>query len=190
MACSFFGVKEDDVILIEKKYIRYHAITLAFTIACAIVVILMRIGFVRSSIITTGEVIMFPFSDFFVILGAGLCGYRYGLILFEIVFWAEIIGNSNSSFSGLFALFLYLVLALIAGTASENGWLSNTLKRCLLFVILWAAISVIFYFVFGILMPIQDIGALDEPISFSDTLIGTFPETALAWAGFPAPRGA
>ena len=69
--------------------LRYRLLSGAVTLLCAVIIVLMRTSQIPSTITAFG--IGFPLSDFFIIVGAGLCGYRYGLGLFLIVYVAELI---------------------------------------------------------------------------------------------------
>ena len=65
--------------ILEQKNsrIKNNILSCVVILLCAAVIMCMRMGIIPSTIDVMG--IGFPLSDFFIIVGAGLCGYRYGL---------------------------------------------------------------------------------------------------------------
>ena len=86
---------------------------------CALIIVLMRTAQIPSTIMVFG--IGFPLSDFFIIVGAGLCGYRYGLGLFLIVYISELVFRQGGLLQS-FSLFLYLAVALLSGVIAQRRW--------------------------------------------------------------------
>ena len=148
-------------------YIRTGLIILIF----AAIVLGFRLGFFPIVSFAVGQIAI-PLSDFFIILGAGLCGYKYGLGMFLIVFFTEIAAGRGDIIN-LFPLFLYLILALTSGYAAKKrlyAGLSHTaVVACILEFELGNIFFLIFVYIFG--------GA---QTGYFNTILGTIPETVLS----------
>ncbi len=139
---------------------------------CALVVVLMRTGVIASTI-SYGDV-SFPMSDFFVIVGAGLCGYRYGLGLFLVIYIAELTLRNHSILHS-FALFIYLAVALLSGIMAQRGWYR---KKSLAFaggIVIEAILSGLLFFIYSYIFRISW-------TSVSQSLMAPIPEILVAVA--------
>ncbi|MBQ8117063.1 MAG: response regulator [Lachnospiraceae bacterium] len=165
--------KTDNTERILKYSKGYYIRTGLVVLLCAVVVLGFRLGyFPVATIVASG--IAIPLSDFFIIVGAGLCGYQYGLAMFLAVFAAEIaMGRGN--LLNLFPLFLYLILALTAGYAARNRWFQKIRMTALTACILEVELGNIFYLIFVYIFGGAETGYLT-------TLIGTLPETVASVA--------
>ena len=149
----------------------YYIRTGMVVLLCAVIVLGFRLGyFPVASFIFSG--IAVPLSDFFIILGAGLCGYRYGLGMFLVIFFTEIAMGRRNIIS-LFPLFLYLILALTSGYAAKNRWYSKLSKTFLIACLLEIELGNIFYLIFVYIFGGAETG-------YVTTLLGTLPETILS----------
>ena len=69
---------------IWERSLQWHLRTLFVVATTAVWVLFLRLGLMQFAYSAGG--ILFPTAGAFVILGAGLCGYQYGLILFLMIF--------------------------------------------------------------------------------------------------------
>ena len=160
--------KTDNTERILKFSTGYYIRTGLVVLFCAAVVLGFRLGyFPMANIVVSG--IAIPLSDFFIIVGAGLCGYQYGLAMFLTVFMVEIAAGRGNLLN-LFPLFLYLILALTAGYAARNRWFQKIKMTALAACILEVELGNIFYLIFVYIFGGVETGYLT-------TLIGTLPET-------------
>ena len=153
------------------KSIGYYIRTVAVILICAAIVLGFRLGYIPVATFTVSG-IPIPLSDFFIILGAGLCGYQYGLGMFLIVFFTEI-AMGRSDIISLFPLFLYLILALTSGYAAKNRWYASVSRTLLVALILEIELGNIFYLIFVYIFGGAETG-------YVTTLIGTLPEILLS----------
>ena len=153
------------------KNLPYFLRTALVTLLCAGVVLLMRFGRIPA-FITISERVIFPLSDFFIMVGAGLCGHLWALGMFLVIFFTEFVLR-NGLLIDLFPLFLYLVLALTSSIMAEHGWYRKKPLALCAFLILEAELCVIFYVIF-----VRIFGGMQS--SFWGTLVWTSPETSFA----------
>ena len=131
-----------------KKY-AYHLRTSLVMLVCAVLVLLMRFNLL-TGLFAVANAVRIPLSDALVILGAGLCGHLYALVMFLVIFFMEFLLRSGD-FGALFPLFLYLVLALTSSFFAENGWYKKKSLALGAFLILEAELSFIFYLIFVVM---------------------------------------
>ena len=115
----------------KEKVIR-HISSIIIMIAASFIVIWLRSGSEAASMLIRFEVsgIVFSTTDYFVILAAGLCGYRYGIFLFISTLIAQAITNGGAV-NGLFALMIYLAVAMISGVFAEKRWYGKIWRAAL-----------------------------------------------------------
>ena len=150
--------------------IRYHVISSMVIAFCAVVVICMRIGMIPSTVNAFG--IGFPLSDFFIIVGAGLCGYKYGLGLFLIVYVAELIFRQGGILQS-FSLFLYLAVALLSGVIAQKRWYLEKKKTLLAALLLETTLGSLFYVIFAFIFR-------SSWTNLHQSVVATIPETIVA----------
>ena len=124
----------------KKENVTRHLTSALITIIAAAVVIWLRSGTEAANMIMRLEVsgITFSTTDLFVIIAAGLCGYRYGSLIFLGVLAAQLIQGGGHA-SGVFSVLIYLLIAIISGVFAEKRWYRSIWKTFLVlmdFVIL------------------------------------------------------
>ena len=150
--------------------LRYRLLSGAVTLLCAVIIVLMRTSQIPSTITVFG--IGFPLSDFFIIVGAGLCGYRYGLGLFLIVYVAELIIRQGGLLQS-FSLFLYLAVALLSGVIAQRRWYKNKKKTLLAGILLEITLGSLFYVIFAFIFR-------SSWTNMFQSVVATIPETIVA----------
>lgn len=158
---------------IWEQSVGWHLRTLLVVFCCAVIVLLFRFGIVPAGYMSPRTGIMYPFSDAFIILGAGLCGYQYGIFMFLMILFGEYFDPNVTTFVSLFPLFLYLALALAAGALSRNRMFKNDRRTLLSFLLLEVLLCGVFYLIFVVLMRASD-------LALWQTFVGTIPECAFA----------
>ena len=158
---------------IWERSLQWHLRTLFVVATTAVWVLFLRLGLMQFAYSAGG--ILFPTAGAFVILGAGLCGYQYGLILFLMIFFGEYAIAGYDTILEMFPLALFLVLSLLAGLLAQNRWFCTIRHTLAVFALLEVTLSVVFYLVFVVLLQGGDLNVME-------TTIGTIPETALAVA--------
>ena len=111
----------------------FYARTYGFALLCGLFVILMRSGLLQSMVITEPSGIVFSLSDFFVILAGGICGYRYGMVAFGMIFFWELyfISQTTQDYNGMFSLSLYLFILLLSGYFASRRWFESIFRTFL-----------------------------------------------------------
>ncbi len=106
-----------------------HLTSMIITVLAAAAVIWLRSGSDTANMLVNFSVsgVAFSTTDFFVILAAGICGYGYGILIFLGALVAQAIQNGGQ-ITGLFAIMIYLVVALISGMFAEKRWFSKLWK--------------------------------------------------------------
>ena len=66
----------------------YHIYTAFIAAICGIFVLLFRFEIIPA-LINIGA-ISIPLADIFIIVGAGLCGFRYSLFMFLVIFFSAV----------------------------------------------------------------------------------------------------
>ena len=157
--------------LVKKDNISFRQRLLSFSVVlvCACIVLAMRFGFLPAGFRVNGS--MIPVSDLFIILCAGLCGHRYGLGMFLLIFITEVVFRGDDIIQ-LFPLFLYLIEALSASALSEGKWFQSKKMTILAGIILELQIGGTLYLVFTIIYAYSEDGIWK-------CLLCSLPETAV-----------
>ena len=154
----------------KKKQLRYRFLSGAVILLCALIIVLMRTAQIPSTIMVFG--IGFPLSDFFIIVGAGLCGYRYGLGLFLIVYISELVFRQGGLLQS-FSLFLYLAVALLSGVIAQRRWYRDRKMTLLAGVLLELTLGSLFYVIFAFIFR-------SSWTNMIQSVVATIPETIVA----------
>lgn len=118
-----------------KDTVTRHLTSAFIIIISAAVVIWLRSGTEAANMLIRLDVSGMTYSttDFFVIIAAGLCGYRYGSLIFFGTIAANLI-NSGGQINSLFSILTYLLIALISGFFAEKRWYKSLLKTLIVFL--------------------------------------------------------
>ena len=157
--------------------------TILTALLFAAVVVLMRVDWIPSVFRVESPALVFLTSDFFVLVGAGLCGWRGGLLIFEVIFWAEYFSRQGDA-TGMFTLFIYLALALLSGVLAEKGCYRTRRGAAAAFLTLEIVFALLLYSIYGIMGRSDFLGTVIRSASMELTpaqaFLGILPETALA----------
>ena len=112
-----------------------HLTSAFIIIISAAVVIWLRSGTEAANMMMrlTVSGITYSTTDFFVIIAAGLCGYRYGSLIFLGTLVAELI-QGGGQISGMFTILTYLLIALISGVFAEKRWYKKLWKTLIVWL--------------------------------------------------------
>jgi len=118
----------------EKTTVTRHITSAFIIIIAAAAVIWLRSGSEVSNMLMrlTVSGITYSTTDLFIIIAAGLCGYRYGCLIFLGTAVAQLIQNGGQ-ISNLFSLLTYLLIALISGVFAEKRWYKSLWKTLVVF---------------------------------------------------------
>ena len=132
----------------RQKIIR-TVITLLITLVMTVNVLWLRSDDMTASSIARIEYmgITFSFTDLFVIITAGICGYQYGIIVFLAALIAQALSNGGVV-EGLFSLLIYFVISIVAGYFSENRWYKKWWKTLLSVIYFTVILGGSWYIVF------------------------------------------
>ncbi len=119
----------------RKDNVTRHLTSAFIIIISAAVVIWLRSGTEISNMFMrlTVSGITYSTTDFFVIIAAGLCGYRYGSLIFLGTVVAQLI-QGGGQINSLFSILTYLLIALISGVFAEKRWYKKLWKTLIVFL--------------------------------------------------------
>lgn len=148
----------------------------ALAVFCALCVVAAR-GLTDTILFYAG--IPFAYTDFFVLLSAGVGGIGCGLITFVILAAAEFF-RYGGDYGGLYAMSTYLVLIVLMSGLSVKGWCASFSKLLVSLCLLASVLALCWYLTFTILLPKRISGNFFENLAFWKLFLGALPETALA----------
>ena len=147
-------------------------------------VIFARLGPFPTYIALGSTGLIFSYTDFFVVLAAGIGGMGAGMLSFTLIFLAESL-RVNYDFSGLYALSTYMILILLSARLSARRFFSSLPKALLSSAIITVALAICWYVTFVFFYQ-ANISYGD--MRFYELLLNALPESVLAcltvWAFF------
>ena len=164
----------------RKQIIIKHVVTALFAVMCAAMVIWLRSGDESATGFMSYEMfgIVFSTTDFFVIVGSGICGYQYGIFIFLSALAAQAVQNGGA-ITGLFSLLIYFVIAVISGYFSERRWYKSWWRTLLAAFDFIAALGGLWYILF---IQINNAPTFYSDMSAWAIFISAIPEVVAAVA--------
>ncbi|MBQ7585698.1 MAG: HD-GYP domain-containing protein [Desulfovibrionaceae bacterium] len=145
-------------------------------IFCSFCVIVARAG-AKTIFFYAG--IPFSYTDFFVLISAGLGGLGCGLLTFVILSTAEFLRYAGD-YGGLYSMSTYLILILLMSRLSLTGWCVGLKKYLLSLCLLSSILALCWYLTFTVLTPEINFDNFYVGLAFWKLWLAAVPETALA----------
>ena len=137
--------------------------------------------FLRSRVVTVIPFygINIAYTDIFIILAAGIGGLESGLLSFVILFIAEFV-RSSEGYGGLYAVFIYLLIALVVARLAYMGRYRNLLGTLYSSLLVAIVLAVSWMVTFTVLVPEGETGNVFLGLSFGRLFLGALPESILS----------
>ena len=160
----------------RKQKITREVITFAIAFVMTVIVLWLRSGddlATQAARIEYGGV-SYSVTDLYVILAAGICGYKYGIMVFLAALVEQaLIGRGV--IDGLFSLMIYFVISIVAGYISEKRWYTKLWKTLLAALYLVLILGGSWFIVH-----IQLYSSGDQEKDLFSMCLGAVPEVLLA----------
>ena len=164
----------------KKRDAKYYLSTIIFAVLCGVIIYLQRSDIILSTF-TVGGVLVST-SDFFMMIAAGICGYKYGMITFLVIliseFYRLMTNEDSNNLMMMFSLYIYLVIGMIMGFVADRLWFKKKIRIILAGVILVAFLSVSWFFLANYLVP--EVFKTYSDISMWNLCLGALPEVFAA----------
>ena len=164
----------------RKQKLMREVITFAVAFVMTVIVLWLRSGDEVAASISRIEFegIAYSVTDLYVILAAGICGYKYGIIVFLCALAQQAVLNGGV-IDGLFSLMIYFVISIVAGYFAEKRWYKKIWKTVLaalyLVIILAGSWFIIFIQLYSVTNDYSD-------MNFAMLCLSALPEVSLAVA--------
>ena len=137
--------------------------------------------FLRSRVVTVIPFygINIAYTDIFIILAAGIGGLESGLLSFVILFIAEFV-RSSEGYGGLYAVFIYLLIALVVARLAYMGRYRNLLGTLYSSLLVAIVLAVSWLVTFTVLIPGEETENVYTGLSLWRLFLGALPESILS----------
>ena len=137
--------------------------------------------FLRSRVVTVIPFygINIAYTDIFIILAAGIGGLESGLLSFVILFIAEFV-RSSEGYVGLYAVFIYLLIALVVARLAYMGRYRNLLGTLYSSLLVAIVLAVSWLVTFTVLIPGEETENVYTGLSLWRLFLGALPESILS----------